>query len=585
MKNQQLDGYANKWKALTIGHRVIILTTVVGLSVGGYIAYGKATATKYSVLFANLDDKTASDVLAKLDAKGIPHELEANGTRILVPTDQLASSRLELASVGVTGQAVPKGFDEIFSNQGLASSDFEQRVNYERALEGELARTLLAMEPVAGASVQLSIPQQSIFIGDGSTPGEKPTASVMLSLKRPLTAAETSTVANMIASSVEGLTPQQVTIASSDGTLLQAAGEDTSAGGSGATAKNLQVTRDYETTMADRLTQLARTISGEPGATVQVRAVLDFTQSSTEHETIDPTKNTPTADHTTTESWSGTGSTAGGTTGSSGGPIGAGTNGGNGTYSKSDHTTTFTPGDRTITKSTQTSPTVTKLSIAVVVPVATASPNAAAAAAAVAAAAAATSATATTVAGATATTTAATTTPTTTLATSTVDSAMLSRLIGSAAGIDATRGDTIEVAIVPAVATDTGALITNQSLQPATPPVKPLTTVYAEAAGGGAVAMLLLVMIMRRRRKKKEKLQALINGDATGRKGNKKKGSKKDGAADPTDVMPVVPGRMTPVADTDPDRVAVDEIKGDLEKMLAESPESLAALLSSWMAK
>ncbi|MCU1387881.1 MAG: hypothetical protein JWL72_1219, partial [Ilumatobacteraceae bacterium] len=241
-----------------------------------------------------------------------------------------------------------------------------------------------------------------------------------------------------------------------------------------------------------------------------------------------------------------------------------------------------TPGDRTITKSTQTSPTVTKLSIAVVVPVAATSPDEAAAEAA--AAAAATSATATTVAGATATTTAATTTPTTTLATSTVDSAMLSRLIGSAAGIDATRGDTIEVAIVPAVATDSGALITADSLQPATPPVKPLTTVYAEAAGGGAVAMLLLVMMMRRRRKKKEKLQALINGDAAGRKG-KKKGSKKDGTADPTEVMPVVTGRTTPVADTDPDRVAVDEIKGDLEKMLNESPESLAALLSSWMAK
>ncbi|MCU1393264.1 MAG: fliF [Ilumatobacteraceae bacterium] len=564
---------------MSIGTRVTILITVVGLAVGGFVVYGKATATKYSVLYANLDDKTASDVLAKLDAKGIAHQIDGNGTRILVPTAQLATARLDLAAEGVTGQAVPKGFDEIFANQGLASSDFEQRVNYERALEGELARTLLAMDPVSGANVQLSIPEQSIFIGDSnSTPGEKPTASVMLSLKRPLTADEVNTVANMIGSSVEGLTPQEVTIASSDGTLLQAAGDDTAAGSTGgaSSTKNLEITRDYENTLSTRLTDLARTLTGQPGATVEVRAVMDFTQSTVEKEVIDPTKNTPTADHTTTETWTGTGATAGGTTGVDGGPTGSGS--GNGTYNKSDQTTTYTPGDRTITKSTETSPTVTRLSIAVVVPVASASSATTGAATGAASTASSTAtSTASTVAGAT---------TASTIATTTVDDAMLKRVIGSAAGIDSTRGDTIEVALVPAMATDTGALITDATPDGTTPtPAKPLTTMYAEAAGAGAVAMLLIIGLLRRRKKKKARLQELINGGPIA--GKSKKNKKKDKGEEtmtPTITMPAVSYRPGDSAN-DPDKLAVDEIKGDLERMLNESPESLAALLSSWMAK
>jgi flagellar M-ring protein FliF len=180
-------------------------------------------------------------------------------------------------------------------------------------------------------------------------------------------------------------------------------------------------------------------------------------------------------------------------------------------------------------------------------------------------------------------TTAITTALTTALDTTAVDDQMLTRVIGSAAGIDTTRGDTIEVAIVPEMATDTGALITDATADPAAAPVAPLTTVYAEAAGAGAVAMLLLVMMMRRRRKKKERMQALILGEPGSRKNKDKKN--KDSEADaPTAVMPAVTSRAHS-ASSDPDRAAVDEIKGDLERMLNESPESLAALLSSWMAK
>ncbi len=553
MKNQQLDGLATSWKGLTVGQRAGLVTAVLGLSLGAYFVYGKVTEIKYSVLYANVDDKTASDVLTKLDAKGVPHKLDGNGSRIMVPTDQLASVRLALAGEGVTGQAVPKGFDEIFANQGLASSDFEQRVNYERALEGELARTLLAMEPVAGANVQLSIPEQSIFIGNGAGKTKVPTASVMLSLRHELTKKQIDTVANMIASSVEGLSADQVTIASSDGALLRAPGQDAASGGS---TKNIEITRDFESQLSGRLTELARTLSGEAGATVEVRAVLDFTESTVEKEVIDPNKNTQVAAHESTETWTGTGAPAGGVTGVDGGPVGA-SGSGNGTYNKSDKTTTFTPGDRTITKSTTSTPSVTKLSIAVVVPV----PNGPAAAGSAAA-------------GANDAAAANTTK---------VDDAMLSRLIGSAAGIDTKRGDTIEVAMVPVAATAAGNLITDPGTGGvATAAAKPQTNLLAAAAGGGAFVMLIIALYMRRRRKKKDRQRAMMAGVATGKGAKQKKGGKNEPIA-PTAAMPVANDWNAHAPD--PERAAVDEIKGDLERMMAESPESLAALLSSWMAQ
>jgi flagellar M-ring protein FliF len=517
---------------------MMLVAATLTIVVVGYFGYQRLNQPNWAVLYANVDDKTASTVLAALDAHGVTYKVDGNGTRILVPKDQLSSSRLALAGDGVTAQPQPEGFDEIFANQGLASSDFEQRVNYERALEGELARTLLTMEPVAGARVALSIPEPSIFIGDGTSPTDKPTASVVLSLRRDLTRAESDTIANVVASSVEGLTPDQVTIAAADGTLLRAAGSDDSSSTSATSTKNMEITREFENGLSTRLTDLARTLTGEANAKVEVRAVLDFTESSTEQEVIDPSKNTPTAEHETTENWTGSGGNAGGVTGADGGPSAA-SGSTNGTYEKTDKTTTYTPGDRTITRSTTSTPSVERLSVAVVVPV---TPNADG------------------------------------KIDASVDEDTLSRVLGPAAGIDTERGDTIEVAVVPATVTDTGDLITDPGVAAAATPAKSQTTTLIEAAAGGAVFMMLFSAYMRRRRKKKQLLRAAASGMAI--PGKKSKKSKK-GEPVTTEVMPT----LSTAAPADPERQAVDEIRNDLERIVNESPESLAALLSTWMAK
>jgi flagellar M-ring protein FliF len=546
--NKMFGSFNAKWSALTPGRRMAFGLLAALVVVGGYLAYAQTTKTSWGVLYANLDDQTASDVMQKLDADGIPHKLDGNGSRILVPKDQLASTRLTLAGEGITGQPVPPGFDEVFAGQGLATSDFEQQVNYERALEGELARTLLAMEPVQGANVQLSLPERSLYIGTGADDAAKPSASVLLSLDRPLTGREVDTVANLVSSSVEGLTVDAVTIASTDGQLLHAAGTDSSATGS---TESLEVTRDYEQALSGRLTELVRIATGSATATVEVRADLDFTSTNTEQETIDPTLNTPTAQHTMTETYEGTG-TGAGTVGIDGGPIDT-TSGGQGTYNKSDETIEFTPGDRKVVRSTSSAPTVRRLNLAVVVPVPTA-------------------------AGAT--------------PVAPIDPATIQQVVTSAAGIDAARGDSVAIAIVPAIATDDGGLLTTPTEAPVAEPANDLSPI-AMGVAAGIVAMGLLMFVLRRRRKRRAKAlaaqlselgtteqlaEAVDKGTKRGRR-RKRRDAKE---AQPA-VLPVAQRVDQPIAD--PDRVAVDEIRSDLERMLNESPESLAALLSSWMAK
>jgi flagellar M-ring protein FliF len=171
-------------------------------------------------------------------------------------------------------------------------------------------------------------------------------------------------------------------------------------------------------------------------------------------------------------------------------------------------------------------------------------------------------------------------------ATSAIDEATLARVLGPAAGIDAARGDTIEVALVPAIATDSGELVTEPiaATTAATAKSATPTSLLAAAAGGGVLLTLLIVGAMSAKRRKKDRALRGADGSQTGSGSSGKKSKKgKKGEPEPSELLPrIVTGSRS---SNDPDREAVDEIKGDLERMLAESPDSLSALLSNWMAK
>lgn len=555
-----LDNLFQKWKALAPQRRILLGAAVATLLIGGYVLVSRANQVTWAVLYANVDDSTASNVMASLDGKGIQYKLDGNGTRILVPAGNLDATRIALASEGISGQAIPDGFAEIFDNQGLSTTDYAQKVNYERALEGELARTLLGMDAVSGANVQLSIPEESVFIGRQSEDTDVPTASVLLQLKRPLTQDEVDTVANLMASSVPGLTIDQVTVASTDGTLLKSQGDASSAGSS----SSLEMTQAYETRLRNQLTELVRNIPGAANATVSVTAELSFTESTVQKETLDP-ELVAVAEQTSEENWEGDGSLAGGIVGVDGGPIDGAANSGTGTYSKVDTTTQAQSTEHVVTSTQDSTPVVKRLGIAVMIP---AGEDAAA----------------------------------------NLDATAIQELVSAAANVNAERNDVVAVQIVPIAAptpadgTETGdGLVTE-----ATPAVEGMSP-YMIVVGFliGAIGVIIFGVTRRRQKAKKaraaeaaEKLAALgmdptlanfLNlapdkkekAEKTKKdKGDKKK-KKKKGEADEEPELELAP--LGPSAADH--KMAMDEIKGDLEKILAESPESLATLLSGWMTK
>lgn len=542
-----LDNLLVKWKALAPQRRILIAAAAATLLIGGYMVMSSMNQVTWAVLYANVDDSTASNVMASLDGKGIEYKLDGNGTRILVPAETLDTTRIALANEGISGQAVPDGFAEIFDNQGLSTTDFAQQVNYERALEGELARTVLQMESVDGASVQLSIPEKSVFVGQQTEEQDKPTASVLIDPAKPLTQEEVDTISNLISSSVPGLDPADITVASTDGTLLKSPG----GAGMGATGGDiLEQTQAYETAMSQRLTKLVRDITGSNDASVEVRAELDFTEKSVEQRTIDPTNNSPSAESTSTETWEGTGVVPGGVAGVDGGPTDA-TSDGTGSYTKDENTTTWVLGDETVTKQSTTTPQIMRLGVAVVIPPL---PEDAA-----------------------------------------ITAADIEAAITSAANLQPDRGDSIAVieSLAAEMAGEAGAdgeLVTDPIVTPASG-VSPLFVVIA--AVFGAAFVLLFGVVRRKRKAKKAALAAalaamsdptlvgLAPAVAEAKKTKEKKRKRKKGEPDEDElILPVLEG-----PDLAGDKAAMEEIRADLEKILNESPESLTSLLSTWMTK
>jgi flagellar M-ring protein FliF len=259
-----------------------------------------------------------------------------------------------------------------------------------------------------------------------------------------------------------------------------------------------------------------------------VRAELDLSQTTVESETIDPTKRVPTAESTDTEDWTGTGANATGAVGVDGGPIASADS--NGTYTKSNATKTYT-GDRVVTKTITPPGAVKKLSVAVVVPVAATADASAAA----------------------------------------FDTTAISKAMSAAAGLDTARGDTIAVTTVAAVAvTAADSSAGGTTGLPAAAPKKSLTIPIA-AGAGAFVIMMFLVM-----RRKKSHAEPAVSPGATKAKKSKKKGGMPD-----SDALTA----LLAASSSGASEMAMEDIRSDLARLANESPESLATLLSSWLAK
>ncbi len=244
-----------------------------------YVLYPRAG---YGVLFANLSQDDAAQIVAKLKEKKVPYRLEGGGSSILVPHSQVYETRLLLAREGMPrGGGV--GF-EIFDRQNLGVTDFIQRLNYQRALQGELARTIVGMPEIAEARVHIVFPKESLFIEEQ----QPATASIAVKLRpgRTLSRSQIEGIVHLTASAVPGLHPSQVTVVDLDGRILSRP----QTGPEGLTAGQLGLQRQVEESYERKVQSFLDNLLGPRKSLVRVSADLDFQKIDVREEIFTPNR-------------------------------------------------------------------------------------------------------------------------------------------------------------------------------------------------------------------------------------------------------------------------------------------------------
>ena len=268
------------WLGMSRPRRIaLVLLTAVSLAAVGGVAYW-AAQPDYRVLYSGLSAEDAGAVTAKLQAQSVPFRLGSGGTTILVPAEQVEQLRVDMATEGLPSSG-GKGF-ELFDGNSLAMTPFQQHVNYGRALQSELARTIMHIEPVAFARVHIAQPESSPFIRES-----KPvTASVVLKLKpgTALTHGAASGIVALVARSVEGLTQEQVTVLDTAGHVLfdQHGSEQGAVPGS-----QLEYKREYEAYLASKAEEMLGQLLGPGRAVVRVTAEINFKNVTETRESYD----------------------------------------------------------------------------------------------------------------------------------------------------------------------------------------------------------------------------------------------------------------------------------------------------------
>jgi flagellar M-ring protein FliF len=343
--------------------KLALAGSALALVILAFVLFQMATKQSYTTLATGIEPAETGQVTEALEAKGIPYQLQDSGTAVGVPSADVSQARIALAESDVLGGSKP-GF-ELFDSQQFGASDFQQKVTYQRALEGELERTINQVEGVKSSNVQLTLPEEQLF----SEEAIKPTAAVLIASDSGgrLGAGAVRGIAHLTAASVEGLSPNDVTITDGSGATLWPAGEGGGALGGGVSKQAIEAR--YDEGMETRLDGLlARTIGPEKGR-VQVQAEVDAdrtTQSKLEYAK----KGTPLASQAEHESLKGGAAGAtGGAAGTAGNipsyAAGAGAAGGPSNYKRANEETRYGV-DKTI-KHTNVAPgEVTKQHVALI---------------------------------------------------------------------------------------------------------------------------------------------------------------------------------------------------------------------------
>lgn len=273
---QRLAGLDQAQKLrLGVGIVLFVAIGIVGLMMG--------RQAEWRVLYANLPDKDGGAVVAQLTTMNIPYQYAAGGGAILVPADKVYDTRLKLASQGLPKGAVT-GFELMDNANRFGMTQFQERLTFQRGLEGELTRTIQTMASVQSARVHLALPNQNGFFREQ----QKPSASVLVSLNagRTLDRAQLAGIIHLVSSSVPEMDPKAVSVLDDSGKLLSTPAE--AGGGLGADAQQLQYVQQIEQLYSSRILDILEPVVGRQNVRAQVTAELDFSQTESTSELFKP---------------------------------------------------------------------------------------------------------------------------------------------------------------------------------------------------------------------------------------------------------------------------------------------------------
>jgi len=270
------------WAQMGASQRISVVAATFILLAGMSTVAFWSSRSDYALLYGRLADTESARVIAALDDAKVPYKIGSGGSSILVPSDKVHALRMQLAGKGIPrGEGV--GF-EIFDKPNFGISDFVQRANYIRAVQGELSRTISQLDDVDSARVMVTLPENRLLLDKD----KHPTASVFVHMRGTgqLQAQAINSIRFLVANSVEGLKPSQVSVHDSQGNLLSDNNENDSIGG--LTGNQLNARRNLEQYLAKKAQDMLETVLGPGQAIVRVSAEINYDTTTRTEEKFDP---------------------------------------------------------------------------------------------------------------------------------------------------------------------------------------------------------------------------------------------------------------------------------------------------------
>ena len=505
----------------TAGQKAVTGVAVLALVLGGFFFASWAGKPTYAPAFTNLAAEDASAITSKLTEDKQAYRLADGGTTVEVPQGDVYAVRISLSGAGLP--AGNTGGYSLMDKQGLTSSDFQQHVTYQRALEGELQKTIEAIDGVQAAIVHLVIPAQDVFTDDA----RKPTASVLVKAlpSKPMKASQVQAIVHLVSSSVEGLSPEDVTVADADGRVLNAAGAD----GTALDDVHSTQVKAYEDATADAVQTLLTQAVGPGHAVVRVDADLSYDQKSTKTERFVAEKNVPPlTSSTTSETYKGAGTPVGGVLGPDNQAVPTGANGSQTDYIKTSEQKQNAVGK--VTEETKSAPgQVRRQSVAVLLDAKTAAK---------------------------------------------LNPSEVEKLVAAAAGIVPARGDTVQVSTM---SFDTSAADEAKKALEAEAAAKHKGDLMSLAKTGFIVVVVLSVLIgLARRGRKESRTQLELPAGSVGQ----------ITVEDLRELAALSQHELESKSQLalDPAESELVSIRSDIGQLIEEQPDEVARLLRGWLA-